>query len=150
MAIGNTKLDILVRRVRLISETVAWLETFNTVTKNQIIEWIQKDQLTNKGVDKFGEVIGYYSFATELITKGKKKFNAHYTLFDTGDFYRSMYVAVFQTEIVINANANKGKDNLFRKFGDGIIGLTDENFNKLKEIVKDSYIKHVRKALQIV
>ena len=149
MAIGKTLIEERLRKALLLSEVEAWLLTFDNVTKKQIIEWIQKDQLTDKGVDKFGEVIGYYSFATDLITKGKKRFNTHYTLFDEGDFYRSMYVSVFQSEIVINANAQKDDDNLFDKFGTGIIGLTDENFEKLKNIVKKSYINYARRILQV-
>lgn len=149
MAIGNTKVDNLLRRVKLLSETIAWVKAFDTTTKEQVIEWIQKDQLMSKGIDKKGDVIGYYSLTTELISQGKKKYNTHYTLFDSGDFYRSMYVAVYRDMIEINADADKGEDNLFEKFGTGIIGLTDENFSKLKKIIQRSYINYAREVLQL-
>jgi hypothetical protein len=147
MAIGNTIIDEQLRRVRLLSETLAWVETFDTATKEQVLDWIREDQLRSKGVNKFGEVIGYYSRSTESISKGKKRFNTHYTLFDTGDFYRSMFVTVTGDSLFINANAKKGQDDLFQKFGTSIIGLTDENFAKLKEKVKTSYIEYARKTL---
>jgi len=146
-AIGNTKVDKMLRRTKLLSETIAWVQTFDNVTKTQILDWIRNDQLLNKGVDATGEVIGYYSQVTEFISKGKKKFNTHYTLFDSGYFFRSMFVVVLQNEIVINADAQKDEDNLFDNFGTKIIGLTDENFQKLKEMVKRSYIEYARKTL---
>lgn len=147
MAIGNTKIDNLLKRVKLLNETVAWLKSFDGTTKSQIIEWIQKDQLTQKGVDKYGNVIGYYSLLTQSISNGKKKFNTHYTLFDTGDFYRSMAILVFQESILIDGDTKKMEDRKW--YSNAILGLTDENFTKLKEIVQASYIDYARATLQI-
>ena len=149
MAIGNTKIDEQIRRYHLLSEAVAWIDTFDSVTKKQIIDWIQQDQLIDEGINKFGEIIGYYSYATELISNGKKKQGDPYNLFDTGAFFRSFVVIVGIDAIKIDANAQKGEDNLFKKFGNEIIGLTDENFKKLKDLVKKSYISYARKVLQI-
>jgi hypothetical protein len=149
MAIGNTKIDEQIRRYHLLSEAVAWIDTFDSVTKKQIIDWIQQDQLIDEGINKFGKIIGCYSYATELISNGKKKQGDHYNLFDTGAFFRSFVVIVGIDAIKIDANAQKGEDNLFKKFGNKIIGLTDENFKKLKELVKKSYISYARKVLQI-
>ena len=145
MAIGNTAIEVQIRRAKSLSEVEAWLKTFDTATKNEVLDFIKIDQLQNKGVDKDGEVIGYYSLATEYISKGRKKFNTHYTLFDTGDFFRSMYIAVFQQEIIIDGNTNKMQDQEW--FSNKIIGLTDENFRKLKEIVQTSYIDYARSTI---
>ncbi len=145
MAIGNTAIEVQIRRAKSLSEVEAWLKTFDTATKNEVLDFIKIDQLQNKGVDKDGEVIGYYSLATEYISKGKKKFNTHYTLFDTGDFFRSMYIAVFQQEIIINGDTQKMQDQEW--FTNKIIGLTDENFRKLKEIVQTSYIDYARSTI---
>ncbi len=145
MTIGNTAIEVQIRRAKSLSEVEAWLKTFDTVTKNEILDFIKIDQLQNKGVDKDGEVIGYYSLATEYISKGRKKFNTHYTLFDSGDFFRSMYIAVFQQEIIIDGNTNKMQDQEW--FSNKIIGLTNENFRKLKEIVQTSYIDYARRTI---
>ena len=145
MAIGNTAIEVQIRRAKSLSEVEAWLKTFDTATKNEVLDFIKIDQLQNKGVDKDGEVIGYYSLATEYISKGRKKFNTHYTLFDTGDFFRSMYIAVFQQEIIIDGDTNKMQDQEW--FSNKIIGLTDENFRKLKEIVQTSYIDYARSTI---
>jgi hypothetical protein len=145
LAIGKTVIEEQIRRAKMLSETIAWLKTFDNATKNEILDFIKIDQLTQKGVDKDGNVIGYYSQVTEFISRGRKKFNTHYTLFDTGDFYRSMYVMVFQQEIVIEGDTRKMEDKEW--FSNRIIGLTDENFRKLKEIVKASYIDYARKTI---
>jgi hypothetical protein len=145
LAIGNTAIEVQIRRAKSLSEVEAWLKTFDTATKNEVLDFIKIDQLQNKGVDKDGEVIGYYSLATEYISKGRKKFNTHYTLFDTGDFFRSMYIAVFQQEIIIDGDTNKMQDQEW--FSNKIIGLTDENFRKLKEIVQTSYIDYARSTI---
>ena len=70
MPIGQTKLDEHFKRVKLLKEGEAWLQAFNQQTKEQIIRWVQ-NQLEQKGVDGRGVVIGQYSYATEVISKGR-------------------------------------------------------------------------------
>lgn len=146
MAIGQSRLHEMLRRGRLFSEAVVWFETFDPALRNKILDWIRDDQLRKRGVDGDGNVIGYYSYMTSLINP-KKKFNTHYTLEDTGAFFRSMFVKVLRDRIEINADADKEDENLFEKYGTKIIKLTDENFEKLKAEVKDSYIKEARRLL---
>ena len=135
----------MLRVSKSLSEIEAWLKTFDTITKKQILDWIKIDQLEKQGIDKNGEVIGYYSYATEIISRGRKQQGEHYTLLDSGDFFRSMYIQVFQNEIFINGNTKKMENKEW--FSNEIIGLTDENFRKLKEIVQKSYIDYARKIL---
>lgn len=146
MAIGQSKLHEMIRRGRLLSDSVAWLKTFTPKTKTEILDMIREDQLRKKGIDGDGNVIGYYSYVTELINP-RKKFNTHYTLFDTGEFYRSMFVTVLQDRIEINADGDKGDENLFVKYGSEIIKLTDENLSILKDVVKEAYIKYARSII---
>jgi hypothetical protein len=147
MAIGQSRLHEMLRRNLLFSESVVWLQAFTPQTKREILDMIQKDQLTDKGIDADGNVIGYYSYVTELITRGAKRQGDHYTLDDTGAFYRSMFVTVLKEAIEIDANADKGDENLFEKYSTKIIGLTDENLGKLIELVKKEYIKQAREIL---
>jgi hypothetical protein len=100
-----------------------------------VLRWIQEDQLRKQGIDEDGDVIGEYSEFTEMINP-EKVAGTHYTLFDTGEFYESMKIVVLNDSIVIEANANKVNEdgeteNLFQKYGEGIIGLTTENKQKL-------------------
>jgi hypothetical protein len=147
MAIGQSKLHEMLRKHRLMSEAVAWLEVFDSATKKQVLDWIRKDQLTAKGIDADGNVIGYYSQVTEMITRGKKQAGSHYTLDDTGAFYRSMYVTVFRSSLEIDANGDKGEEDLFEKYGQKIIGLTEENMGNLRQVVKEKYIAIAKKIL---
>lgn len=149
MAIGGNKFDELLKRARKLKEAQAWKQSFDNATKKQILNWIKKDQLTDKGIDGKGVVIGNYSFATEVITKGRKQQGDHYTLNDTGAFYESMRVEVETSLIWITGDGKKGKDNLYEKYGDDITTLTEENLNKLKEIVSNKYQEYIKKILQL-
>ena len=147
MAIGQSRLHEMLRRNILFSESVVWLQAFTPQTKREILDMIQKDQLTDKGIDAEGRQIGEYSELTEIITRGRKQAGDHYTLDDTGAFYRSMFVTVLKEAIEIDANADKGEENLFEKYTTKIIGLTDDNLGKLIELVKAEYIKQARAIL---
>ena len=50
-----------------------------------------------------------------------------------------MIVNVFRDSFVIDADADKGQDNLFEKYGTGIIGLTDENLQKVALKIGEKY-----------
>jgi hypothetical protein len=146
MAIGKSKLHKLLQNGKKLNSATTWYNTFSVELKEQILKWIQDDQLKAKGVNKDGEVIGYYSLTTSFINP-KKTFNSHYTFYDTGEFFRSMFVRVFPDRITINADAQKGEDNLFEKYGTEIIGLTDENLEKLKAKILEHYQKELKRIL---
>jgi hypothetical protein len=145
MAIGQSKLHEMLRRGTLLNDAVAWLDAFHPNTKKQVLEWIQKDQLTRQGVDADGNVLGYYSRLTEIISRGRKQEGDHYTLEDTGDFYKSMFITVLRNAIEIDGDVNKFKNQDW--YTSRILGLTDENFTKLIETVKARYIDYARKIL---
>ena len=136
----------MLRNGKLLNEKVVWYSAFSVQLKTQILDWIREDQLRSKGIDKTGEVIGYYSLTTSFINP-EKKFNTHFTLYDTGEFFRSMFVSVSADRFTVNADANKGEDNLFEKYGTGIIGLTDENLEKLKIKILDHYKVELRRVI---
>jgi len=148
MPIGQTPIDEFIKRGKLLSEDVAWFNAFDTYTKKQIIQLIQT-RWTDEGTDEDGKIIGLYSLSTEFITKGRKKEGDPYDLNMFGDFRRSMYVLVFLNEIFIGADGQKGDENLFTKWNakEKIIGLTDEDFEKVKETVKEKYFEYIDRTL---
>ena len=147
MAIGQSKLHEMMRRRLLLSESLVWVNAFDSNLKLKILEWIRDDQLTQRGVDSDGDIIGFYSLTTSFINP-RKSFNTHFTLNDTGDFYRSMFVKVFIDRILIDANSNSFSEMTQQEwFTDKILGLTDGNIELLRIEVKESYIKAIRKAL---
>ncbi len=104
MAFGQSRLHELVNRRRLLSDAVIWYESFDVNMKQFMIDLVQTDQLRSRGVDADGDVIGFYSALTASINP-IKKFNTHYTLEDTGDFFRSMYIQVLSDRVLIEANS---------------------------------------------
>jgi hypothetical protein len=144
----ETILGSKLRKTLMLSESMAWYEAFDNELKRIVLDYIQKDQLTDQGIDEDSDIIGLYSDFTESINP-EKIAGTPYTLDDTGDFYKSMYIVVLQDSIVIEADPIKGEDNLFYKYGEGIVGLTEENLERLREEIKKRYIKFVKKSLEI-
>jgi hypothetical protein len=152
--IYDTAIGDLLKRVELLDEINAWFDAFNEDIKDYIIYYLlQKEQLEDLGIDEDNDVIGLYSQATEMMNPLKKE-GTHFTLYDSGDFFNSMIVKVFKDEFIIDADGIKvdenGKTaNLFELYGDGIIGLTEYNKERLSNRLKENYIKYVRETLQI-
>ena len=144
----QTDLGTLIRKTRLLSSAIAWYESIDKNVQEKIIDLIQNDQL-QEGIDAKGKIIGYYSYATEIITKGKKQQGEPFTLFDTGEFYKSMYVVASLYDFVVYGDGQKTDKNLFQAYGDDIIGLTDLSKEKLAEILTEKYIKYVSEILSI-
>lgn len=146
MAIGQSRLHKLLDNGKRLSDLQAWYDTFSPDVQRHILDWIRDDQLRNQGVNADNEIIGVYSEFTEALNP-EKVAGTPYTLFDTGEFYRSMYIVVLKDAIVFEADPIKGDDNLFEKYGNNIIGLTQENKQKLKQLVKNNYIAYVKRVL---
>lgn len=142
----QTAVYSMLERVNQLSSAVAWFDAFKfSDIKRMIIEMIQKDQLFERGVDGNNEVIGFYSYATEIASKGKKQQGTHYTLFDTGEFYKSMFIVVLSDALLIKADTNKFDDQVW--FSNDIIGLNDESMIKFVSKLRQSYIRYARKVL---
>lgn len=127
-------------------DSIAWLEAFTPTNKREILDLIREDQLRSKGIDGTGDIIGTYSLTTSFINPDKA-FNTPYTLFDTGKFYKSMFIRVMSDQFTVNADGQKDDDNLFDKYGDEIIQFTDENLDKIKAIIRKSYLDYIRRIL---
>jgi len=117
----------------------------NTEVKDMIIDLNTEKQLYEKGINSLGRSLGRYSEITIMIKKFEGKPFDRVTLKDTGDFYRTFKVEVRKGEIVISANTIKDDDDLIEKYGSEIIGLTDENLEKLINFAKGLYIEYLIK-----
>ena len=144
----GSKLGQQLQKAVILDEATAWIEAFDqTLRREIIVEWLQRDQLFTQGIDADGLVLGTYSPLTEQWTEGRKKAGDRYNLFDQGDFYASTYIIALANEIIIDADSEKmeGQD----WWRNAILGLTDENLTKLAERVKEKYIDYVRRLLGI-
>jgi len=147
----DTKLGETLKRVQKLNFGTIWLKVFSDkALQRQVLNWIRQDQLFKEGIDENGRIIGLYSIATESINPSKKA-GTPFTLFDSGDFYRSFFIAVSKSDITIDADPIKTDggvtENLFTKYGEGIIGLTDENKSKLSAVVMEKFNRELQRIL---
>ena len=151
MLVFETALGEKLQKVRLLSEAVAWFDVnIRPDTKEFVINLIQTEQLQRKGVDSNNEIIGRYSYVTELISKGKKEQGDHFTLKDTGAFYNSMFVMVLKDTIFVEATSSTyGLMQSQDWWREEILGLNEESLEKYTKVLKEGYIKYVRKVLEI-
>lgn len=144
----KTRIGETLNKTKLLFDSIAWLEAFTPDLRLKMVkEWLQKDQLTGKGVDSNGEIIGFYSLATEFISEGRKQEGDHFTLDDSGAFYASTFVRVLIDSVIFEADSGKMEDQEW--WQNEILNLTDENLQKLIEEVKVKYIDYARRTLEI-
>lgn len=98
-----------------------------------IIDMNAEQQLYEQGVNTYGvKIMDYkpYQPLTIRIKREKGQPVDRVTLRDTGDFQSSFYLEVGNEQFEIKANDWK-TDDLIKKYGREILGLTDENLSEL-------------------
>lgn len=111
-----------------------------------------------EGVDSSGVIVGVYSAWTELISKGERftwdgktyeKIGGEpYNFIDTGEFFESFDVIIDDDGFSIFANDEKPNGTkLTKKYGPGILGLTDESITELARALIPIFQEETRKAL---
>lgn len=127
----QTAPGVSAKRAQLfLKDSFLWIEAFRktALIRAGIVQWIQQQQLFERGITADNEVIGFYSFATSL-NDPRKQFNTHYTLFDTGDLYKSIFVKVLTDSLIIDASdLDKIRDQEW--FSDRIIALGEEGIEE--------------------
>ena len=111
-----------------------------------------KEQIFDKSQDIHGQAIGFYSYATEQITKGRKKKGDPFDGKESGDLFKQMYMQEVSGVIRFGSKSPHYADILKSKswLSKDILGLTDKN---LKELIQTELlpfiITHYRKTLEI-
>jgi len=118
-----------------------------------ILDLIRIEQLFEKGEDSDGDVIGLYSEWTELLNP-EKMAGTPFTLKDTGAFYESFLIYIYDNYFEIEADpikkdANGEETNLFFEYGENIIGLNEQNLEKTRDEIRQKYRAELRELLQI-
>jgi hypothetical protein len=132
----NTPLYQSLLRVSRMNAATTFDLVFDTPhVKGIVIQMNTEMQLYQKGIDSEGESLesigGDYSNVTKDIKSRNNQIYDHITLKDTGDFYKSWRVYVANNTIVIQADTVKDGDDLRARWGQNILGLTDESLGKL-------------------
>lgn len=126
-----------------VNELLILLSQSNEFT-DLIIELNTRKQLYDKGIDSTGANIGSYSAKTKQIKSG---ITDHVTLLDTGDFYKSFRVFYQSGNFIISADTIKDTDDLIFKYGEDILGLTENSLSELRDKAKEIIIPYVKKKL---
>lgn len=101
--------------------------------ESYIVDLNAEEQLFEQGINRLGvEISDYapYSPVTIAIKEAKGQPTNRVTLRDEGDFESSLYLEVGDKQFEIKASDFKTED-LIKKYGRQILGLTDENISIL-------------------
>jgi len=118
----------------------------NEETKAEIIRLNTQEQLFEEGVDSNGQRIEpAYAPLTVDIKRLEGLPSDRVTLFQSGEFYESFTVTVGANFFTIDANDVKEDTRLFEKYGEDVLGLTDESFNDLLVLIQDIVYEELQK-----
>ncbi|EJL66310.1 hypothetical protein [Flavobacterium sp. CF136] len=116
---------------------------------------LEKKRISEDSKDIFGNPIGFYSEATEILSGGNKKAGDPFTGIDTGDWFKGFNMQEVAGVIRFSSTDSKnsiilsnGPDNTW--LSDELFGLTDK---ELKEVITSRllpfFIKNSKNILQI-
>lgn len=141
--------DVLLKKVRKFDVDKILREVWrNPRVENFIVDLITQKQLFEKGEDGKGVSLGEYTpFSIQLkIEKGQRI--DHITLQDKGDFYESVRVFALSKGFRVEADGDKGDDNLFDDFGEDIILVSEESLIILSTFIQPFFEMEANKVLQ--
>jgi hypothetical protein len=109
-----------------------------------IIELNTIKQLYERGINADGvslaSVGGNYAPLTMFLSEKKgqpKRGSNHVDLYDTGDFYKSFKVIVYDDYFEIDADTQKDTNDLIIDWGEEILGLTEQSKEVLTTMLID-------------
>jgi hypothetical protein len=120
------------------------------IEKNLVDRNIHQIKIESKDIN--GNAIGFYSYATEMISNGEKKQGDPFTGEDTGDWMKGFFVEVNGDAFRIFSKDPKTHLILDSDdwLSDDLFGLTNKD---LKEVIRQNilpfFIKNVREILGI-
>jgi hypothetical protein len=145
----QTEAYLMMKRAKDLSQKLAWFDTFkfDTAFKNLILDKV-RTQLDH-GKNSEGVIVGYYSLTTEIITGGKKQQGDNYDFQDTGDFFRSLYIAYTPDTMTVEGDGKKDDEDIIIKYSkDGdLLGVSPDNWDWFVDQMKEKYISYARKVL---
>lgn len=127
------------------------LSKFIRSIEKQIIDK-NKEQIEIDSKDIHGKAIGYYSYATELITGGSKKQGDPFTGKDTGNWFDGFYMQEVSGVLSFGSTDPKTNDILSSEhwLSEDLFGLTDENLTEIiEEQILPFIIRNSRSILDI-
>jgi uncharacterized protein (UPF0335 family) len=113
----------------------------------------EKIRIFDKSQDIHGKALGYYSAATEIISKGKKKKDEPFTAFETGDLFKGFFMQEVSGVLRFGSTSPHLAD-ILKSSGSWLskdfLGLSDED---LKAIIEEKLLpfllQYIRKKLDV-
>ena len=142
-----TKVYRMLDNAARLNEDDAWLFALGQdFTQSEIVR-LNQEQLYEEGMDAKGFSLGVYSQFTINIKRQKGQRYDHVTLRDTGEFYSTFHVIVYHDAFEIDANDEKDGKALFEVYGEDVMGLTDFNKSRIKEVILNYYLEYARNTI---
>lgn len=111
-----------------------------------------KEQIEIDSHDIHGKAIGFYSYATEMISGGRKKQGDPFTGVDTGEWFKGFYMQEVAGVLRIGSTDPKTNEilNSDNWLSSDLFGLTDENLQELISTrLLPFFIENARNKLDI-
>lgn len=148
---GLALIENLKRRVVAFDQNVIpYLQSIIWDNEAYILDMNGEDQLFDQGINRLGvSIMDYapYSDITIEIKEAKGQPTNRVTLHDEGDFAASFFLDVGEKTFEIKASDWKTEE-LIKKYGRQILGLTDENITKLIwEYIYPDLLKHAKRVI---
>ena len=148
---GLALIENLKRRVVAFDQNIVpYVQNILWDNEAYIVDLNAQDQLFDQGINRLGVSISDYapySPKTIEIKEAKGQPTDRVTLRDEGDFESSFYIEVGEKSFEIKAGDWKTEE-LIKKYGRQILGLTDENI--LKVIWEYIYPDLLKKAKNVI
>lgn len=126
-------------------------EIFNFIgTMKEYLIKLNIDQIEFKSEDIYGNAIGFYSRATEIISRGEKKAGEPFTGRDTGQWMKDWYVTVLDDMFYFGSTDPKTDDILSSEnwLSHDLFGLTEDNLRiVIRERILPFVLGYYRKKL---
>ena len=123
-------------RARNISPDMVTRDLFEFIKSiRDLMIKLNQEQIYEKSQDVNGNALGFYSYATEQITKGRKKKGEPFDGKDTGEWLSKFYVSVYNDVFWFGSSDPKTDDILSSPhwLSHDLFGLTDENLKMVVE-----------------
>lgn len=149
---SKTELGAVIKDVKKLNMEQIFRSVMEQKTMQEFVfDIIRIEQLFERGIDGNDDVLGFYSVFTEMINP-EKIAGTPYTLKDTGAFYESFTMYIYKNYFEIDADpikkdTNGEETNLFDEYGIDILGITQENLEKVRQRIKDEYNREIRRVL---
>ena len=112
-----------------------------------ILDLVTEDQLLDKGIRGNSSPISPpYTPYTKKLKQARGQITSHVTLKDTGDFHNSIFIQYGNDGFEIAASDSK-TSKLITKYGDAVLGLTDDNTDRTSEIIADDLKELINKLI---